>query len=132
MSHRPIISPANATNTPLINAQSTAASFNGPATVIQFLPGISYDISWTGTTNGTISIQVSNSVTFNADGSIKTAGNWSTLPTSSFAGTYPVPAGSPGNGMLDIVGTECYAVRLVYTAISGTGTMTVYACAKVL
>lgn len=130
MSSRPLMAPNTAK--PIINAHATDTSFNGPASVIQMLPGISYDISWTGTTLGTIQIQVSNTVTFNADGSVNTAGNWSTLPASSFSGTYPVPSGSSGTGFLDVVGTEAYAVRLQYTATSGSGTMTVVAAAKVL
>ena len=130
MSHRPIIA-ANSV-VPLINSVSTASNITGPATIIQFLPGISYEVSWTGTTNGTISVQVSNSFRQNADGTIANAGNWTTLPTSSFSGTYPVPSGSPGSGMLDVVGTECYAVRLVYTRTGGSGTFTAIPCAKVL
>ena len=130
MASRPLIAPN--TVKPIINAQSTASSFNGPASVIQMLPGISYDISWTASTLGTIQIQVSNTVTFNSDGSVNNPGNWTTLPPSSFTGTYPVPAGAPGTGFIDVVGTEAYAVRLQYTATSGTGTMTVVAAAKVL
>ena len=130
MSHRPIIA-ANSV-LPLINAVSTASNITGPATIIQFLPGISYEVSWTGTTLGTISVQVSNSFRQNADGTIANAGNWTTLPTTSFSGNYPVPSGSPGSGMLDVVGTEVYAVRLVYTRTSGSGTFTAICCAKVL
>lgn len=130
MSHRPIIA-ANSV-TPLINAVTTGADITGPATIIQFLPGISYDISWTGTTHGTISVEVSNTYSQNSDGTVKNAGNWTILPAASFSGTYPTPAGSAGNGFLDVVGTEAYAVRLIFTRIDGTGTMTVVPCAKVL
>ena len=130
MSHRPIIA-ANSV-VPLINAVTTSASITGTPSIIQFLPGISYDISWTGTTNGTIDVQVSNTYRQNADGTVANAGLWTTLPHSSFAGTYPTPAGSAGNGFLDVVGTEAYAVRLLFTRSSGTGTMTVVPCAKVL
>jgi hypothetical protein len=57
MSSRPILTPNSVT--PLINAVSTGANITGPATIIQMLAGISYDISWTGTTTGTLSVEVS-------------------------------------------------------------------------
>lgn len=130
MSYRPIIAPN--LNVPIINNVSMATSITGPASIIQSLPGISYDIEWTGTPTGTFQVQVSNTVQIGANGSITSAGNWTTLPTSAFTGTYPAPAGSAGSGFLDVVGTEAYAVRLVYTAVSGSGNLTVVPCAKVL
>jgi hypothetical protein len=129
MSDRPLIAPN--TITPIINGASMTTSVTGPATIIQRLPGISYDIVWTGTPTGTFQVQVSNTVVLGANGAVLTAGSWTTLPTSSFTGTYPVPSGSAGNGMLDVVGTECYAIRLTYTASSGSGLLTVVAAAKV-
>lgn len=109
-----------------------ATSITGPATIIQRLPGISYDLVWTGSPVGTFSVEVSNSYSINAEGAVQNAGSWTILPTSSFTGTYPVPAGTPGNGFLDVVGTEAYAIRLLYNATSGTGNLTVICCAKVL
>lgn len=131
MADRPLMLPN--LNKPLINAVSTGASITGPASVIKHLPGISYDVSWTGTTLGTFSVQVSNSVVFDALGNeISGSGNWNTLPPSSFTGTLPAPAGSPDHGFIDVVGTEAFAVRLLYNRTSGTGTLTVLPAAKVL
>lgn len=130
MSSRPLLN-ANSVS-PFINAVSTGADITGPVTIIQMLPGISYDISWTGTTHGTIAVQVSNTYRQNGDGSVANVGNWTTLPTSAFAGTYPVPSGSAGAGFIDVVGTEAFAIRLKFTRIDGTGTMTVVPCGKVL
>lgn len=130
MSDRPLIVPN--LSKPLINAVSMASNITGSPTIINRIPGISYDIAWTGTPTGTFSIQVSNTYAQNADGTVANAGNWNTLPTSSFSGTYPVPSGSADHGFLDVVGTEAYAVRLIYTATSGTGSLTVLAAAKVL
>jgi hypothetical protein len=130
MSSRPFIAPN--TLIPIINNVSMATNIIGPATIIQMLPGISYDIAWTGVPVGTFQVQVSNTYSVANNGAVYNAGSWSTLPTSSFSGTYPVPAGSPGNGFLDVVGTEAYAVRLVYTAASGSGNLTVVAASKVL
>lgn len=130
MSSRPFLAPNQ--NVPLIDSVSMAASITSPVTIIQMLPGISYDISWTGAPVGTFQVQVSNSYSKDAGGAVKNAGNWTTLPTASFSGTYPVPVGTSGNGFLDVVGTEACAIRLVYTRTSGTGNLTVFPSAKVL
>lgn len=129
MSDRPVITayPIN----PIVNAHSMTSTFQSPPSNINRIPGMSYDLVWTGTPTGTFQVQVSNSYQQNPDGSVKVAGNWQTLPTSSFTGTYPVPAGSAGNGFLDIVGTQAAWVRLQYTAVSGTGTLTVVPASKV-
>lgn len=103
-----------------------SVSWNSSPTIIQRLPGISYDIVWTGTPTGTFAIQVSNSYGLNS------AGTWYSLPSSSFTGTLPAPAGSAGSGFIDVVGTEAYAIRLSYTSVSGNGTCTVLPAAKVL
>lgn len=130
MSDRPLIAPN--LNKPVINAHSTAASFNGPATIIQRLPGISYDVSWDGTTTGTLKVQVSNTVSFNPDGSVNNAGNWHDLPSTAYQDTLPAPSGSPGNGFICVPSTQAYAARLVFTRSGGSGTLTAVVCAKVL
>lgn len=128
MSDRPLIAPKKA----LIDGGDMSADFVGPATIIQRLPGISYDIAWTGDPTGTFGVQVSNSFSQNPDGSVANAGNWHTLPPAAFVGTIPAPSGSADSGFIDVVGTEAYAIRLVYTSQSGSGLLTVYAAAKVL
>lgn len=109
-----------------------SAAITGVPTCIQFLPGISYDLSWTGTPTGVFTVQVSNTYKQDAAGAVTNAGNWTVLPSSSFQGTYPVPSGSAGNGFLDIVGTEAAYVQLVYTPSGGAGNLTVVPSAKVL
>lgn len=131
---RPLIKPN--IDKPLIGTNGTVSgdmstNITGPATIIQLLPGISYDVSWTGTPTGTLQVQVSNSYAVNNDGSVRNSGTWTTLPSSAFSGNYPIPTGSAGSGFLDVVGTEAYAVRLTYTAGSGSGTLTVFPAAKV-
>lgn len=130
MSDRPFIAPN--LNKPVINAGDMSGSLTSLISIIQRLPGISYDIAWLGTPTGTFQVQLSNTVTLNPDGTAASAGNWTTLPSSAFAGTYPVPSGSAGSGFLDVVGTEAYAVRILYTRSSGSGSLTIVPCAKVL
>ena len=129
MSMRPLIAPN--LNTPLINAVSMASTITSAPTYINQLPGISYDLSWTGTPTGTFAVQVSNTYAQSGNGTVLNAGNWNTLPTASFSGTYPAPAGSPGNGFLDVVGTEAAWVKLVYTPSGGSGNLTAVVAAKV-
>lgn len=130
MSDRPLLAPN--LQTPLINASSMGTSITGPVTFLKGLSGICYDIKWTGTPVGVFTIEVSNTYAQNPDGSVKTAGNWTVIPSASFAGTYPVPSGSASNGMIEVVGTETNCIRLVYTRTSGTGALTVVPCGKVL
>ncbi len=89
---------------------------------------IGYDISWTGSSPvGVMSVQVSNTYSTHSDGSVKNAGTWSTLPLSAT----PTVSGSTGNGFIDCEATGAYAMRLVYTRTSGTGTMQAVLSAKV-
>lgn len=127
---RPFIKPN--TQVPIINNVSMASNIISPVTNIFLIPGISYDLVWTGSPVGTFQVQVSNSYSQDPSGAQLNAGSWNTLPTSSFSGTYPVPAGSSGFGFLDVVGTEAAWIRLQYTATSGSGSLTVVAAAKVL
>ena len=130
MSDRPLIAPNNFN--PVVNAVSMAASFNTPPTIIQRLPGISYDLSWTGTPTGTFAVQVSNTYQLGLDGVVLNAGNWYDLPSAALIGTLPTPAGTDGTGFIDVIGTEAYAVRLAYTASSGDGNLTAVIAAKVI
>lgn len=129
MSDRPLIR-ANP-DKPIINAVSMVSNITGPATNMYGPTILGYDISWTGTPIGTFAVQVSNTYTQDNLGNVINAGNWSTIPTTAFSGTYPVPAGSAGNGFLDIVGTGATWCRLVYTAGSSTGNLTVVVSGKV-
>lgn len=123
MSSRPQAAPFS-----VITNGSMAASITSKPTIIQKLSMIGYDISWTGTTPvGVMSVQVSNTYAENVDGSVKTAGNWTTLTLS----TTPTVSGNTGNGFIDVDATGAYAMRLVYTRTSGTGTMNATITAKV-
>lgn len=130
MSQRPLIKPNP--NQPLIEDGDMSGDIAGPATIINQLPGISYDIAWTGDPEGTFQVQVSNTFSQNPDGSVQNPGTWHTLPPSAFVGSYPEPAGSSGSGFIDVIGTEAYAIRLYYTSTDGAGSLTVYPAAKVL
>jgi len=97
-------------------------------TIIQKLSLISYTIVWNGASPvGAMSVEVSNDYSQNADGSVKNAGNWVTLPLDASA---PV-AGNSDVGFIDIDLNGGYAIRLRYTQVSGTGTMQATVAGKV-
>lgn len=122
MSTRPILKPFS-----IFTSASMATSLTSPATIITNLSGVGYDISWSGAPVGTFSVQVSNTYAINADGSVANAGSWTTLTLS---GTV-APAGTTDNGFINIAGIEAYAIRLVYTRTSGTGTLNATISGKV-
>ena len=122
MSSRPVFTPFQ-----VITNDSMASSVTSAVTIVKMLSQISYDISWTGTPTGAFSVQVSNTYSQNADGSVQNPGNWTTLTLS----TTPSATGSAGNGFIDIYATGAYALRLVYTAAGGSGVLNAVISAKV-
>ena len=130
MSTRPLLDPN--INVPFVNAVSMATSITSPVTFLKGLSSFGYDLTWTGTPVGTFSVQVSNTYSQSPTGAVINAGSWTTLPSAAFEGTYPIPSGSASNGYLDIVGTSAAFARLVYTASSSTGSLTVVIAGRVL
>lgn len=121
---RPIIAPYH-----VVVDHSMGATFTSTPTIITNLSMISYDIAWSAgsTPVGVITVEVSNTYALNADGSVRTAGNWTTLALSSTCSV----SGNTGNGAIDVDLTGFYAIRLKYTRTSGSGTMNVTLNAKV-
>lgn len=123
MSSRPVLKPFS-----VVKNGNMAAQIISKPTIVNMLSMLSYDISWTGTSPmGAITVQVSNTYAENAAGVVQTAGNWTTLTLSSTTNV----ATNTGNGFIDVDATAGYAMRLVYTPTSGTGTMQVVVHGKV-
>ena len=123
MASRPILSPF-----PVITNGNMAGSLTSVVTVIQNTSMLSYAMVWAGTSPvGQISVQVSNDYSQNADGTVANAGTWSTLPLSASTSV----TGNSGVGFIDIDLISAYAIRLVYTAGSGTGTLNATITGKV-
>ncbi len=109
-------------------------SITSAATILQMLSLVSYSFSWAGSSPvGIINVQVSNDFSLDAGGGIKNAGTWNTV-TVEINGTtlsdIPV-TGSTGTGFIDITATAAYAMRVVYTRTSGSGTLQAILAAKV-
>ncbi len=117
----------------VIRAGSMAADITSSPTILQSLTKVSYGLSWSGTSPvGTVSVQGSNDYALNAEGGVLNAGTWTSLtlnvngtPSSTVAVT-----GNTGTGIVDLE-TGIYALRLIYTAGSGVGSLTVTINGKV-
>lgn len=119
----------------VIAAQPMVSSITSVPTILQSLSMLSYSVSWSGTSPvGTLSVQVSNDYSVGPDGhTVVNAGTWTSLvmsvggsPSSSIA-----VSGNSGTAFIDITQTCAYAARLVYTAGSGTGSLTAVVVGKV-
>lgn len=129
MSTRPQLKPFS-----VITNGVMASNITSLPTIISNLTLIGYGLSWSGTSPiGTVSVQVSNDFSLNAEGAIANAGTWTTMTVNyrgSAVTTVPV-SGNTGNGFIDIDASGAYAMRLIYTAGSGSGSLQCLVNAKV-
>lgn len=128
MSTRPIISPIL-----VVTNGNMASNITSAPTILLNLSMLTYQVVWSGSTPvGTIALQGSDTYSLNPIGGTGNAGTWTTLTvTYNGANVTSIPvSGNTGSGIIEVT-TGIYAVRLVYTAGSGTGTMNVTANAKV-
>lgn len=118
----------------ITNGDMSAATITSDPTILQSLSLVSYAVSWSGTAPvGTLAVQVSDDYSLDSTGTVSNAGTWNTVtlniagvPTSSIAIT-----GNTGKGYIEVGPTAAYAVRLLYTKTSGTGTFQATINAKV-
>lgn len=122
MSSRPFLKPFS-----VITNGSMAASITSAVTIKNQIPGINYSVVWTGSPTGTFGVEASSDYSENPDGSVKNAGTWNSLPLTGSVSA----SGSAGNGMLEFT-TYAYAIRLVYTRTSGSGTLNAIVTGEVL
>lgn len=115
MSSRPLLQPA-----PVIVNGDMSGTITSKVTIISNISMMSYSYSWVGTSPiGTITVQVSDDYTQNAEGVVSNPGTWNTLPLSSS----PAVSGNTGNGLIDIDQLGAYAIRTIYTPVSGIGSL---------
>lgn len=118
---------------PVITNGDMSGNLTSVPTILQSLTVGSYSYSWAGASPvGEISLQVSNDYALNQDGSVKNAGTWVTLTVfynGSFLTAVPL-TGNSGQGLIDW-STGAYAIRTVYTATSGAGSLQVIFNGKV-
>lgn len=101
-----------------INATSMAASITSDAVPLQFEDNPDIQCVWTGTPTGTLAVQISLD---------PTNLGWQTV---TFSPTPDQPAGSSGSNYFSLNQTSAAYIRLIYTRVSGTGTLTAKIAAK--
>lgn len=102
-------------------------------TIMQSLTRISYAVTWSASTAiGELSIEASNDYAIGPNGAVINAGTWTTIYVEyAGAAVASVPvAGSSGTAFIDGT-TGAYAVRLVYAADSGAGSLAAVVNGKV-
>lgn len=121
MSTRTNLRPAS-----VITNGDMSANITSQVTILQSITGVAYAVSWSGSTPvGTLSVQVSNDYSLNQSGTVQNTGTWTTiyLNVNGTPATTIAVSGNTGSGVADIEKTMVYAIRLIYTAGSGTGTL---------
>ncbi len=110
----------------VFNSVSMATSSTSHAVEVINQDNIGIQLHWTGTPTGTFSVQVSSDYSQDYLGNIQNAGHWIALPLSPAI----TAAGSPDDAYIDLNQLSAMYVRVVYTAVSGSGTLTGYVVAK--
>lgn len=88
-----------------------STTINGPAMPLEQSLHFSFQVKWTGTPTGTLKLQASNDID-------ATVTDWEDIPGSSVA-----IAGAAGQQVYNYTNAPFRWVRLVYTASSGSGTL---------
>lgn len=123
MSTRPMIGPY-----PVITNGDMSGNLTSLITIIKSLSLVSYSLTWSGTAPvGNISVQVSNDYSITSNGEVNNPGTWNTLPLSASTAV----TGNNGMGFIDIDANAGYALRVVYTKVSGIGSLNVIVAGKV-
>ena len=119
----------------VLSSGSMAGDLTSSVTILQSIVGVSYALSWTGTSPvGTCSVQVSNDYSVYPSGAVNNTGTWTTiyLNVNGTPATTIAITGNTGSGFIDIDQTMAYAIKLIYTRTSGTGTLSAVISGKVL
>lgn len=124
--------------TPVFNSVTSQDMSGNLTSLVTTLPGmslISYDVSWVGAgAAGSLSVEVSNSYSLDAQGNPLNAGNWSTLPFEDSSGSIvtSISVSGPGNDMILLSDLGCKFIRIVFTASGGSsGTLSALVAGKV-
>lgn len=109
----------------ILNNVNIATSKTSVGVHVLFSDNIGIQVIWTGTPTGTFGMEVSNTATVGADGTVS-GGTWSTYTLTS----PPAPSGSSSSGIIPINQLPYAFMRLTYTAVSGAGNLTAVLTAK--
>jgi len=120
----------------VITAGSMAGNLTSLVTTVNSPSIMGYQVYWSGTSPvGTLSVQMSWDYQLTPDGkNVETAGTWTTLTlnSSGVPTTTLSVSGNTGSIIIDPIQTgNTGAIRLIYTAASGTGNLTALVSGKV-
>lgn len=107
----------------ITSGDMSQATLTSSITNIQYLDNVGIQANFTGSPVGTLSVQVSIDHAQDEWGNVTTAGNWSQV-TSSAVTSSPV--------VFDLNQLSAPWIRVVYTKVSGTGTLNVFITGKML
>lgn len=112
----------------LLTAQTMAATFTSPVTMVQNMDNCSYQINFTTSDAvGSFAIQASDDYKKEQPGDqVQNAGNWVTL---DIGGT-PTAASANDTILIDLNQLPFMAIRFVYTRVSGTGSLDAFISSK--
>ena len=113
-----VIEPINV----LLNGNMSGSLQSSPSTV-KYMDNISYQCVFTGSPVGTFDVQVSLDNAQDGSGQEKAPTHWAPLGLA-----IPTSGGSPQ--FIDINQTGACQIRLIYTAVSGSGTLNVTMASK--
>ena len=121
-------------NEPVVVNGDMSANITSAVTLLPKISMVTYSYSWSGSSpSGTVIVQLSNDYALNADSSVQNAGSWNTIPFANSSGSVVTSfsiSGNSGTGFLEVM-TGAKAIRTVYTAASGSGSLQIVLNAKV-
>lgn len=132
MSDRPYLKPES-----VVTNGDMSGDLTSSVTILNQKTIAGYEANWSSgsSLSGTLSIQVSNSYSLNANGTVNNTGTWNTLTltddTGSIVTSLPV-SGASGSQFFNCAQLGGYAIRLIYTSSAGTGTLNVILVEKVM
>lgn len=112
----------------IITAGNGSGDLTSTITNIQHLDnvGIQVNLSGTPSMTGTFKVQVSADHAQDTEGNVSVAGNWTTIVQGGVSG------GSPTTTYFDLNQLSSPWIRLIYTHVSGSGTVNAFITAKML
>jgi len=113
----------------ILSAGDMSGNLTSKVYPIEYFDNIAIQMNFTGSPTGTFAVQVSLDHLQDAFGNVLNAGNWVSIVFS--AGT-PVASGSAGSIAIDILPTAFPYIRVTYAFVSGTGSLDVWAGAKLV
>lgn len=111
----------------LTNGDMAQATLTSQVTNINRLDNIGLQFNWTGSPVGNFAVQVSADYNQDEFGNVTNAGHWAPITLS------PSPATSAGSPIyIDLAGLSAPWIKVVYTKVSGTGTLQIYITGKMI